>query len=103
MSRISSAIVLSDLHLGIEMSYLYSNDEKFKRNSLALKTLLVELGPQDEVILLGDFLELAIGSLDEVYQDARKFFSILSETGPYKRIMFIPGNHDHHFWRELVE
>ena len=103
MNRIHSAIVLSDLHLGMEMSYLYSKDEKFKRNSQALKTLLTELGPQDEVILLGDFLELAIGSLDEVYQDARKFFSVLSETGPYKRIIFIPGNHDHHFWRELVE
>ncbi|MGB6338162.1 MAG: metallophosphoesterase [Candidatus Aminicenantaceae bacterium] len=103
MSRIRSAIVLSDLHLGWETSYLYSKDERFKRNSQALETLLLELGSQDEVILLGDFLELAIGSLDEVYQDARKFFSILSETGPYERIVFIPGNHDHHFWRELAE
>jgi hypothetical protein len=50
------------------MSCLYSKDKKFKRNSQALKTLLVELGPQEEVILLGDFLDLAIGSLDEVYQ-----------------------------------
>ena len=103
MSRIRSAIVLSDLHLGREMSYLYTKDERFKKNSLALQGLLSELGPQDEVILLGDFLELAIGSLDEVYQDAREFFSLLAETGPYERIVFIPGNHDHHFWRELVE
>jgi hypothetical protein len=85
------------------MSYLYSKDERFIRNSLSLKTLLEELGPQDEVILLGDLLDLAIGSLDEVYKDAREFFTVLSETGPYKRIVFIPGNHDHHFWRELVE
>lgn len=103
MSRIHSAIILSDLHLGREISYLYSKNEKFKRNSQSLKVLLAELGPQDEVILLGDLLELAIGSLDEVYQDAREFFTVLSETGPYKRIVFIPGNHDHHFWRELVE
>ena len=96
MSRIRSAIVLSDLHLGREMSYLYTKDERFKKNSLALQGLLSELGPQDEVILLGDFLELAIGSLDEVYQDAREFFSLLAETGPYERIVFIPGNHDHH-------
>jgi hypothetical protein len=103
MSWINSTIVLSDLHLGRETSYLFSKDERFKRNIQALSTLLVELGPQDEFILLGDFLELAIGSLDEVYQDAREFFSILSDTGPYKRIVFIPGNHDHHFWRDLVE
>ncbi len=103
MSRIRSAIVLSDLHLGREVSYLYTKDERFEKNSQALQELLSELGPQDEVILLGDFLELAIGSLDEVYQDAREFFSFLAETGPYERIVFIPGNHDHHFWRELVE
>lgn len=103
MNRIQSLIVLSDLHLGRETSYLYSTNEKYARNRRALQTLLEELGPQDEIILLGDMLELAIGSLDEVYQDARKFFSVLSESGPYKRIVFIPGNHDHHFWRELVE
>jgi hypothetical protein len=103
MSRIHSAIVLSDLHLGREISYFHSKNEKYKRNSQSLEALLAELGPQDEAILLGDLLELAIGSLDEVYQDAREFFSMLSETGPYKRIVFIPGNHDHHFWRELVE
>jgi hypothetical protein len=94
---------MSDLHLGRDSSYLYSRDANFKGNSQALSALLLELGPQDEVILLGDLLELAIGSLDEVYQDAREFFSILSETGPYKRVVYIPGNHDHHFWVELVE
>ncbi len=103
MSRIRNAIVLSDLHLGREMSYLYSKDERYTSNSQVLKTLLAELGFQDEVILLGDFLELAIGSLDEVYQDAREFFVLLSESGPYKRIVYIPGNHDHHFWLELAE
>jgi hypothetical protein len=85
------------------MSYLYSKDERFKKNRQALQVLLAELGSQDEVILLGDFLELAVGSLNEVYNDAKEFFSILSEAGPYKRIVFIPGNHDHHFWRELGE
>jgi hypothetical protein len=103
MSRIHSAIILSDLHLGREISYLYSKNEKFAKNNQSLKVLLKKLGPRDEIILLGDLLELAIGSLDEVYQDTREFFSVLSEAGPYKRIVFIPGNHDHHFWRELVE
>jgi hypothetical protein len=103
MSRIESAIILSDLHLGRESSYLYSKDERFKKNSQALQVFLSELGPQEEFIILGDFLELAVGSLDEVYLDAKEFFSIISGTGPYKRIVFVPGNHDHHFWRELGE
>jgi hypothetical protein len=103
MSQVRNTIVLSDLHLGRETSYLYSKDERFKRNAQSLLTLLTDLGPQDEVILLGDLLELAIGSLDEVYRDAEKFFNLLAEAAPCKRIVFIPGNHDHHFWRELVE
>jgi hypothetical protein len=103
MSQISRTIVLSDLHLGRETSYLYSKNENYEKNRQALKALLIELGPQEEIIFLGDLLELAIGSLDEVYQDAREFFSLLSEAAPYERIVFIPGNHDHHFWRELVE
>ncbi len=103
MSRIESAIILSDLHLGRESSYLYSKDERFKKNSQALQVFLSELGPQDEFIILGDFLEQAVGSLDEVFLDAKEFFSIISEIGPYNRIIFVPGNHDHHFWRELGE
>ena len=103
MNRIHSTIILSDLHLGRETGYLYAKDKKFMGNRQALKTLLMDLGPRDEVILLGDLLELAIGSLDEVYEDAGEFFSLLSEAASYKRIVFIPGNHDHHFWRELVE
>jgi hypothetical protein len=32
MSQIHSTIVLSDLHLGRDTSYLYSKDERFMRN-----------------------------------------------------------------------
>lgn len=103
MSRIETAIILSDLHLGRESSYLYSKDERFQKNSRALQFFLSEIGARDEVIILGDLLELAVGSLDEVYLDAKEFFTILSETGPYKRIVFVPGNHDHHYWQELGE
>ena len=106
MSDIKTAVALSDLHLGGDIGYLYSkdpNDHKFQKNRKALLNLLNHLGPQDEVILNGDFLDLAMAGLDEIYRDVRAFFIILSETGPYKRIVFIPGNHDHHFWRALGE
>ena len=46
---------------------------------------------------------MALAGFDEIFCDAKAFFKLLSETGPYKRIVYIPGNHDHHFWRALGE
>ena len=104
MSIIKTAIALSDLHLGRDVSYLNSREKNsYQNNREALLDLLNSLGPQDEIILNGDFLELSLGGLDEVYDDVKEFFSLLSETGPYKKIVYIPGNHDHHFWRTLGE
>ena len=103
MSEINSAIALSDLHLGNKDSYLYSKDPNYEKNLDALITLLKDLGPQDELILNGDFLELSLAGLDEVYEDVEKFFDLLAKERLYERIVFIPGNHDHHFWRELGE
>ena len=60
MSTIKSAIALSDLHLGKDKGYLYSKDSKYKNNRDAVLDLLQSLGPQDELILAGDFLELSL-------------------------------------------
>lgn len=103
MSHVKSALVISDVHLGYQQSYLYSPAPQFSHNRTALLELLRRLGPQDEFIINGDFLELALGSLDEVYRDARLFFEMIAAVGPYQKIVFLPGNHDHHFWRYLVE
>ncbi|GEM_PF-730287 len=103
MSRIRNAIAMSDLHLGSPESFLHSNSPFYEKNRNALLELLRILGPREELIINGDFLELAITGHDAIYRDVKSFFSILSEAGPYDRIVYIPGNHDHHFWRSLVE
>jgi hypothetical protein len=103
MSKIRSAVALSDLHLGRDLSYLYSKHSSFHQNRNALLSLLKKLGPQDELILNGDFLELSLAGLDEIYREVREFFSLLTEAEVYKRIVYVPGNHDHHFWRALGE
>ncbi|HHS13975.1 MAG TPA: hypothetical protein ENN03_09445 [bacterium] len=103
MSRARRAIALSDIHLGSEAGYLHSKHPAFPDNRAAFRALLDELGPQDEVVLNGDILDLAMAGLNDTYGDLKEFFKILSETGPYKRVVFIPGNHDHHFWRFICE
>ncbi|MBN2030106.1 metallophosphoesterase [bacterium] len=103
MSTINSAIALSDLHLGKETGYLYSKHPEYRQNRTTVLDLLQSIGPQDELILAGDFLELSLAGHDAIYSEIKAFFSLIAETGPYKRIVFIPGNHDHHFWRRLGE
>ncbi|MFZ0389241.1 MAG: hypothetical protein WAN36_02195, partial [Calditrichia bacterium] len=93
MSRVTKAIILSDQHLGRDVCYLNSTTAAFAKNSEVLLQLLKSAGPQDELILNGDLLELSLAGLDEVYRDLRAFFKILAQAGPYKRIVYIPGNH----------
>lgn len=103
MSDINSAIALSDLHLGNEQSYLHSKSSGYEDNIAAFLELLAKLGPYDQLILNGDILELALAAHNEICTDVKEFFSLLAAIDLYKTIVFIPGNHDHHFWRELGE
>ncbi len=103
MSRIKNAVALSDLHLGSEQSFLHAAAPEFTQNRTVVLSLLQKLGARDELILNGDFLELALASLNEVYKDVAAFFALLTEAAIYQRIVYLPGNHDHHFWRNLAE
>lgn len=103
MSKINSAISFSDLHLGREFSYLNSKMPQFQKNKNALVELLQKLGPKDEIIINGDFLEYSFASFDVVFREVKEFFTLLADGGQYKKIVYIPGNHDHHFWRILGE
>lgn len=103
MRDIKTAVAMSDLHLGRDLGYLYSANPKFQKNRQALLDLLRKLGPQDELIINGDLLELSMAGLDEAYRELKDFFVLISEVPPLKRIVYVPGNHDHHFWRELAE
>jgi len=103
MRKIQSAIVLSDIHLGRSSSYLYSRHSAYPENRTAVLQRLSQLGAQDELILNGDIMELSLAGWDDIVRETSLFFELLSESGPFKRIVYIPGNHDHHFWRLLVE
>jgi hypothetical protein len=100
MSTVQNAIVFSDLHLGRTNSYLNSRDQHFKKNRAVLVKWLKDLGDQDELILNGDFMELSLCGWDVISRDVVAFWKILLEAGvTFRRIVYIPGNHDHHFWR----
>ena len=74
MRKVKTVVAMSDLHLGRDLGYLHSEDPRYPGNRAALLELLLEIGPQDELILNGDLLELSMAGLDRAYADLREFF-----------------------------
>lgn len=90
-------VVLSDIHLGDSRSTLQDRE--------VVEELINELDEGkkiDELILLGDILDLAFSSFRDVIDRAREFFGRISRLDP-KKIVYIPGNHDYHIWLLHIE
>lgn len=82
--------VISDLHLGTRTrGSLLSRPEVRAR-------LLDELADADEVILLGDSVELRDAPLFDALERALPFFDALGEMLGERPLTIVPGNHDHH-------
>jgi metallophosphoesterase superfamily enzyme len=103
MRQVNKAIVMSDIHLGKDEGYLFSKSAGYENNRQVLTGLFRTHKDCDELILNGDILDLALAGLDVAYGEMKVFFSMLAETGTIKRIVYLPGNHDHHLWRVLGE
>jgi UDP-2,3-diacylglucosamine pyrophosphatase LpxH len=83
------AVVVSDLHLGTRAGGdLLSRAEARAR-------LVEELAHADEVVLLGDSIELRDDSLAEALERAVPFFETLGQALDDRRVTIVPGNHDH--------
>ena len=93
MQKIERAVVISDLHLGVEKSLFFHGDgQRFKDVMTWLNTQLKDLQKIDELILLGDFLDLSLAPLDVLYDNLRNFFGYISQLNHFGGIYFIPGN-----------
>ena len=89
--------VLSDLHLGTR-----SQADVLRRPRI--RELLFEgLRGADEIVLLGDVIELREQPLPEVLEVALPFFEELGEAFPDARITILAGNHDHRVVDEWLE
>ena len=90
-------VVLSDIHLGDSRSTLQKPE--------VVDALIKELNGGkkiDELILLGDILDLAFSTFHDVIDRARTFFDQISTLNAGKFI-YIPGNHDYHIWLLHIE
>ena len=90
-------VVLSDLHLGS------SGGIDLLRRPDHRRILWAELEGADEVVLLGDAVELRDRPLSEALDLARPFFAELGSAVGDARVLVVPGNHDHHLLEEWLE
>jgi predicted phosphodiesterase len=89
--------VLSDLHLGTR-----SQADVLRRPNIR-RTLFESLQPADEIILLGDVVELREQPLPDVLDVALPFFEEMGEALPGRRVTMLAGNHDHRVVGEWLE
>ena len=89
--------VLSDIHLGASGGIDLLRRPEFR------EALWAALEGVDEVVLLGDIVELRDMRLSEAIEAARPFFDELGGPIGDGRVVVVPGNHDHHFLDEWFE
>jgi predicted phosphodiesterase len=82
--------VLSDIHLAS------SGGIDLLRRPAFRETLWAALEGADEVVLLGDIVELRDVPLAAAIEIARPFFDELGDAIGRGRVVVVPGNHDHH-------
>ena len=80
-------VLLSDLHLGTR------HGRDVLRRADAREQLIEALAGADEVVLLGDAVELRECPAREALDIARPFLAALGAAVP--RVVLVPGNHDH--------
>ncbi len=89
--------IVSDLHLGSAYG------EDLLRKAEIRRVLLDEIERADRMVLLGDAIELRERPLAPILELARPFFEDLGEAMSGRRVLLVPGNHDHRLAEPLLE
>lgn len=101
-------LALSDLHLGEPEGLLYNKGVNIldvvvnKVSELAKGGGGLEDGIE-ELILIGDIADLSESPETEAYPNTKAFLTALLKEVQVDKVVYIPGNHDHHLWVELVK
>ncbi len=91
------ALVISDTHFGTWQG----ND--LLRHEFALEALAPHMQGTDEVVLLGDIFELCFQNLEKALEASVPFLDFLKQHLQGGKVVFVPGNHDHHIVTRSLE
>lgn len=101
-------MALSDLHLGEPEGLLYNNPPNIldifvdKVSKLAKGGGGIEDGIE-ELVLIGDIADLSEAKPEDAYANTMDFLKALLKKVNVDKVVYIPGNHDHHLWVEMLE
>ena len=95
--RVGKTVVLSDIHLAS------SGGIDLLRRAEFREVLWAALQGVEEVVLLGDIVELRDAPLSAAIEAARPFFDELGAAIGDGRVVVVPGNHDYHFLDEWLD
>jgi len=97
-------VAISDLHLGQqgrredeESSLLSTAVQSNRVQGFANELEKFADGDEVELVVVGDFLDLALASMEEALGDMCHLLDALNKID-LKRIVCVIGNHDHHLW-----
>jgi hypothetical protein len=90
-------VLVSDFHLGARSRGDLLRRERF------IDLLAAQIEGADQVVLLGDVLELRDGPVASVLEAARPFFETLGEALGDGEVVVVPGNHDHQLLAPWLE
>ena len=97
ISRVTRTAIVSDLHLGAATGC------DLLRRPPVLAALTATLREVDELVLLGDILELRERPLAEVIAQARPVIEEIDRAMAGRRVTIVAGNHDHQTVAPLIE
>src|SRR5919107_3702909 len=89
--------IVSDLHVGL------ASGRDLVRRPAVFDALTGALADVDELVLLGDLVELRERPLATVLADALPVLRRLGQAFRGERVTIVPGNHDHHLARTLLD
>jgi len=91
--------VISDLHLGDPRCSLVVNENGKWRTEVGFDRLAAACGQDnDYLVILGDALDFSVADYVDAYSAAAAFFRQVAQAKLGKRILYVPGNHDHTLW-----
>lgn len=88
-------VVISDTHFG-DRTQMLADEDLVDR----LADVLSERGEISELILLGDLVDLWVRTLVPALRDARRFIDRISRLENVRKVVYIPGNHDHQMFMD---
>lgn len=101
-------MALSDLHLGEPEGLLYNKPPNIVDIFIDKVCELAKGGGGlddgiEKLVLIGDIADLSEAEPEEAYANTAYFFKTLFEKVKVDKVIYIPGNHDHHLWVEMLE